>query len=454
MLRALRWLERQGAPDIFTPPIERDRDGQPAPGGHRTFVPDNIGDLVAGSWSAGREASLGDYRTEKDIRSIRMVPESNQRSESYPAIHYVYRSIDTDAGKHLDVLGRAARSLTHLGWGIDQVVGDLTTSQPVGARGELWAPTDTPEVNLRTPVDGSFDDLERRYDEFLGRLDGELLRPVWPLRAFGVVGYQREGLQPPPPFAAFRLVRPQTRQLLAFDAASRTRDVAAWVRHATSVAAEGWPFADSRVLIHGHTPDKNVRAAPGERLSFLPLPTLSWRDGRSSRREDTMHVGDVSRVVVAAPEGFRQELRWLETRLGEADLEWDGQIVASLEPLPSQDAVLRRYLGRHAYRQWATVTPIVLPGHDDGSERKAERLIRKTFAQAGWAPELIARVAQVELGRAGFCPGVAHAKRYLAPDKVVGPQYHVRLTFTEPVRGPLSLGAGRYRGVGLLAGLR
>src|SRR4051812_28249327 len=60
---ALRWLEGQAAPEIVAAPAAL----VSAP--FRLFVPDNINDQVARAWAAGRDATLADYRTEKDVRS-------------------------------------------------------------------------------------------------------------------------------------------------------------------------------------------------------------------------------------------------------------------------------------------------------------------------------------------------------------------------------------------------
>ncbi|MBY0458533.1 MAG: hypothetical protein K2V38_14430 [Gemmataceae bacterium] len=51
----------------------------------------------------------------------------------------------------------------------------------------------------------------------------------------------------------------------------------------------------------------------------------------------------------------------------------------------------------------------------------------------------------------GFRAGVEPATRYQTPASVTGPRYHVRVRFAHPVRGPLSVGVCRYRGVGLFA---
>ena len=59
---ALRWLAQRGVPTLDAPV------GVPANVAYRLYVPDNIGDGVPKSWSAGRDGTIADYRTEKDVR--------------------------------------------------------------------------------------------------------------------------------------------------------------------------------------------------------------------------------------------------------------------------------------------------------------------------------------------------------------------------------------------------
>src|SRR5437762_267614 len=80
-LEALRWLERQPAPEIVAAPARIVSNT------YRLFVPDNVGDKVAKAWSAGRDASIADYRTEKDVRPVRLSGES-------PAVHYCFREVE------------------------------------------------------------------------------------------------------------------------------------------------------------------------------------------------------------------------------------------------------------------------------------------------------------------------------------------------------------------------
>jgi CRISPR-associated protein Csb2 len=126
-----------------------------------------------------------------------------------------------------------------------------------------------------------------------------------------------------------------------------------------------------------------------------------------------------------------------------------GQSVGLLNILPTSDWVLRQYIGQS--RVWSTVTPVVWPGHDDRDEAKARGLLQKAFLQAGLSPELVNTIQELDWQRVGFRAGTDLADRYLRPENLSGRQYHVRVRFSQPFRGPLAVGAGRYRGLGVFA---
>lgn len=418
---ALRWLEQQDAPEIVAPPAV------PVDEPYRLFVPDNVGDRVARAWAAGRDANLADHRTEKDVAPVRLEGE---------AVHYLFPNAE-GVTAHLPQLRAAARSMTHLGWGIDMIVGDASTEEGE-VDGERWVPRRADGVPLRRPVAGTLDALERKHEQFLARLDGDTFRPVAPLRTFAVESYARTTDAAARPVAAFRLLAPSTSSLLFLDPARRSRDVAAWMRHAVAQVCRGWPYGPIDVLVHGHH-DVGLQAS-ATRFSYLPLPTINPKLGR---------VEGIARVALVGPPGYREPIAWLAARLGGHDLVWRDHVKAVLEPLAPTDWVLARYTATAA--RWSTVTPVVLPGHDDGDPRKTERLLRKSFLHAGFPPDVVDAVTHLAWRKVGFRAGTDHADRYLAPDKVRGPLYHVEVHFAAPVTGPLAIGSGRHRGMGVFA---
>lgn len=417
---ALEWLERQAPPEIVAPPATPTT-------GYRLYVPDNVGDRVAQAWSAGRAADIAGYRTEKDVAPVQLEGD---------AVHYVYRDVEgVDA--HLATLRDAARSMTHVGWGIDMVAGDASLGAE-GLPGERWIPGRRGGTFLRSSLAGTYDALERRHSQFLNRLDGGVFRPVAPLTTFVSTPYARSTDPEPRAFAAFRLVHPWTGDHLALDPTRRARDVAAWIRHAAAQTCEGWPFGEVRELVHGHDPLVGETSGSKLRFSYLPLPTI------------TPHrVEAIARVIVVASRGLEPQMGWLRTHLAGQELVWEGEAMAVLDPLPASDWVLRKYVDQSS--RWSTVTPVVLPGHDDRSDAKGEKLLRKAFLQAGLTAEVVDEIEELDWRPVGFRPGLEHASRYALPDKVHGPRYHVRVRFRSPIVGPLAVGSGRHRGLGVFA---
>ena len=452
---AARWRDAQfrdyAAPALdwlaALPPPELRASEEADAGLYVTAVPNNAMDLVARAWSRGNDSNAGDanpakHRALKPIRSVRL-PEAN-------AVHYLYALPDGGC-PHLDVLRAAARSVTHLGWGVDMVAGDaavVTGADADALEGERWRPAASGGQRLRVPRAGTLADLTRKHADFLGRVSGDRFQPVPPLIAFDTVAYARATDLPARPWAAFSILRPDASGNRALHAARRTRDVAAWVRHAAGSVCAGWPFPDPVAsYVHGHDPADDAKPLRGpaadRRCAYLPLPTLARGHGID-------RVEAVRRVLVAGPPGGEGQVRWLERRLPGQLLEHGGTEWGLLNLLPrATDWVLRQYVAEAC--AWSTVTPVIWPGHDDRDAKKAEGLLRKAFGQAGLTPELVAGIRELEWRRVGFRAGLELAHRYEMPASLAGPAYHVRVRFGHPVRGPLVIGSGRFRGFGLFA---
>jgi CRISPR-associated protein Csb2 len=229
------------------------------------------------------------------------------------------------------------------------------------------------------------------------------------------------------------------------------------VRHAVADLARqmrpfGWTDADINTFVHGHTPDGQRPAHgpdAGRRFAYLPLPSLERRGGAS------LVVTALRRILVVGPPGFERQVAWVQVLSGHELTPVDEQtppaslrIIEKPLVLLRADPNLRPYLGTSAV--WSTVTPVVLPGFDDGEPGKTERLLRKALEQAGVPAELVG-AASLEWRRVGFWAGVELATRYRLPESIPFPRYHVRVRWPAPVQGPLAVGAGRYRGLGVFA---
>lgn len=103
-------------------------------------------------------------------------------------------------------------------------------------------------------------------------------------------------------------------------------------------------------------------------------------------------------------------------------------------------------------RRWVTVTPIVLDRHPKAKDSEqywveAEATVRQSCCRIG-LPE----PADLILSPVSMFIGVPHARDFPRMQRKLGGNLyhsHAVITFPEPVRGPVLLGAGRYRGYGL-----
>jgi CRISPR-associated protein Csb2 len=275
---ALRWLEAQ-TPTVVAPPVHANRTP------YRMYVPNNAGDLVTAAWARGSlDASMAQHRVEKDVRPSRLFDGD--------AIHYLWPLVD---GKcpYLEILAAAARSITHLGWGIDMVAADaaiITEGQAATLPGERCRAGLAGGIPLRVPVTGTLDALLEKHNAFLNRLGSDGFHPVPPLAAFRVASYRRDRDHVARPYTAFRLLQPETGKNQTYAATDPVK-VAGMVRGAAGKAAldSGRPKAWVDEFVYGH----HEGADSFPRLSYLALPSI----------QPVVGVGRINRVLIAEPIG-------------------------------------------------------------------------------------------------------------------------------------------------------
>jgi CRISPR-associated protein Csb2 len=436
---ALCWLEQQG------PPLMLASAGRTAAAAYRLYLPDNVADRVARSWVLGNDADIASYRTEKDVRTVNL-PDDN-------SLRYIWQ-IKNGPGPDLRVLSRAARSVTHLGWGIDMVIANAVTLDDAEFErlpGERWEPLARPSgAGYRVPIRGTLENLISKHHSFVNRLkSADLFNPVPSLSAFRTVAYRRDFEPATRPFAAFQLLKPDASGMRAFSAL-RPAVVAGMARNAAKragdMAGRDREWIKSYVLGHGAGPSGQAIDAP--RFSYLPLPTIN----------PFKLDGSIRRLLFVEPlDGDGRERSWARRTLAGADLidESSGESAAMLAPIPDSDRVLRRYTGKSAL--WSTVTPVVLPGFDDRNDAKTESLLRKAIEQAGFAP-VLARRAVLDWRKVSFFPGADFVGRYTTPKHLANySRCHVLIRWKDSagqdltVQGPFAIGPGRFCGFGLFA---
>lgn len=460
---ALEWFQQLASPDIVAP---THHVGTP----FRIAVPNNDLDVWAGPVSKGNEPKKqpNELKTMKQIRPTHLSGE---------AVHYLYPLPD-GGSPHEEVLKAAARSITHLGWGIDMVAADarvISQAEADKLPGHRWWVVPSGGEPLRVPKAGTLQNLMDKHAAFLGRLSADGFKPVPPLQCFDVKQYHTPtagvGGSPERPVAAFEIHRtiddqerhPGKSRFRPFDHVRRVAAVAGMVRHAVAAVARqmGHPVEWVNAHILGHGDEKDGQATSDERLMFLPLPSLTPNG-----------VSGIRRVLVVGWPGCA-ELADLRRRLNGCELiDRDTCTpVAVLSQLATTDREVMKF--SEPGRTWSTVTPVILPGHDDPSglrrklrerdgksadeqkhllERLDSRivsLLSKAFHQAGWPADALAW-AELEYRPVGWLRGLDVARNYHLPP-LGYPKYHVRVRFRQAMAGPLAVGAGRYRGFGLFA---
>jgi CRISPR-associated protein Csb2 len=314
-------------------------------------------------------------------------------------------------------------------------------------------------------MNGTLDDLVQRHAAFLSRTSfaDPTMRPPPALSTFAITSYARADQPRAADIAGFTLMRVESDNFRAFDSARRGMAVAGMLRHAVRTAAEraGWDEARVHASVLGHGDGHEPR------LLLVPVPSIEPRgDGAET-------VGAVRRVMVFSTDEQSNDTAWAARALGGMDLidENTGEVQAVLAATSRSDPVLKRYVSESS--TWATVTPMLLPGHDDpgglreklrmakGSEdqkslvvrlmKRREALVRKALRHAGLGDDL-AFSAEIETRETGFVTGVEKASRYAVPSHLAkSPRFHVKLTWPVKVAGPLCIGRGRFSGLGLFA---
>ncbi len=447
-------------PSILAP------DAQPSTVGYRAYVPHNQTDLVTAAWDRGNnDASIASHRMEKDIRPIRI----NVAGDTIPELHYLYplNASFAECEQLLGVVRPCVRSISALGWGIDQVAGDailLTETQAPDPSSHRWQPADAGRHRLRVHRKGSLQALRQRHDQFLTRLVDGKFTPVPPITTLDVVRYAHEADPLPRPHAVFKLLDPNEDP--ARYPHAKLIHIAGMVRHLAIQAMLKDPPSEEWIKDPAGWVNRVVRgkrdalsADEHQQFSYIPLPSIGHEHADAIIRN----------VMLVAPVGMERELQFLVDRIDGQPLQPEGELEDyKSDSLPTSGfkAELRRftpskgkfidmhYLGTSCI--WQTVTPVILPGHDDHRPAKTLKLIEKALAQSG-----IDQPCQFEWSALPNFKNCLSAHKYDRNQRRIGyhrPDHlkdltavHLRLRFERPYPGPVAVGAGRHCGLGMFA---
>jgi CRISPR-associated protein Csb2 len=426
---SLAWLETLGPPMILAPQASSGQIIQ-------RFVPNNDGDV-----KPDRQTRL----TGKISRPTLMHGE--------PTVHYLWQIHDASAEVHGAI--QAARFISCLGWGIDMAYGYgriLEEDEVALLNGVRWYPRPRIVLEhglLRVAKGGSMTDLRSAHHSALNRIDhGNPLRTVEKPQVFDRVFYASTERPIGQPYVMFALRNEQGDSYCYPHA--KLIHIAGMTRCAAIGAMEAFPPPDLEnatgwveSFIAGHRPKEKSNH---KQLSYVPLPSIGHEHAD----------GMIRRVMIMAPFSGEAELFHLAAQLDGEQLRPEGGAAGPVLDRISSDGVTRKYIGPS--RIWSSVTPVILPGHDDHKPGKTIKLIERALAQSG-----IEQRCQFTWGAPPNFSNCLSASRYdrngrrmgyFRPDHLGGlTAVHIRIIFEHPMAGPLIIGAGRHCGLGVLAAI-
>lgn len=446
---ALTWLEGlPDAPIVASPRMER---GQAV----TMFMPNNDLDKFG-----------GDVRKIAKTRGAKKVWRPRLFDASVPWI-YAWPLANVDEGDtHAKTICALANKLYQLGRGVDmawawgEILDEaVLDDQLCGYNGIVRRPSTGDDLLLACPEKGSLRSLENRYRA--GRFRTEAGQRVFvqqPKASCRFVAYES-----PPARYVFELR----------SSADSARRVSWPLERASSLVAAAREAARARLInampsrrdevdrhLVGRKPDGSSAVPTESRVRIIAIPSIG------------MHFADraIRRLFVEVPAACplrREDVRWAFSGAELFDLDTGEMKDISLVP-STDDGMLRHYgLGAKA-RVFRSVTPVVLPAETTRRRYKPTR--RHTEAKSGLERVLqnsIARMAVVQaLRHAGVSARADSIRLQREPFDAAGSRtepfaaetrfesarlWHVEVAFNEQVEGPLTLGDGRFLGLGLMA---
>ncbi len=365
---------------------------------------------------------------------------------SDPVVNYAW---DIEAPPdQLQALQEIGRYLTRVGHSSSLVSGWWSDQSPEGSH---WVADPTGDQVLRWVSPGQFDALEAAHQR---APYGE--QRVLP---YANVRYLSTRRPAAPARSSF-----SPRFIILHRERGPRLGVRATERVAEAVRQSLMHHADDPVpsLISGHHgPDDSVR---GDHLAIVPLPMVGSNYAR----------GDLLGVALIVPEQadaaelaslHRAVAQWEQTPDGaktmRAPLKMGSLGVWDLrrEVLESRRRNLRVSTWVGPSTLWTTATPMVFDRHPGSltdakpsrrraAHRKAREIVEAAVSRIG-----LPRPVSVEFSETPWLRGTEPARAF-RPGKDNSrtdrrPRMHVRLQFEHPVAGPVLLGAGRFRGLGL-----
>lgn len=413
----------------------------------------------------------------------------SRQSRAFPTIRlkdpFVYLRWTETVPNHLrDSLERLCNKVTRIGHSSSLV--QMWVADDNRQAGNAWRPVSgRSETRMRVAEPGTLSYLERAFNakaiEEYARLTNELenakgkrkkeikehlerypkggpaaVRPIL-TRWQGYSKNPEQGALPPPvdgPFDPNVIVftRKPEQCVLGMEA---TLQLTSALRDAAMNAVG----EDVPEWLSGHQPDGRPSLKP--HAAFFPLPFVGakYADGhvmglamalpRAIDPAGGIIEESLRRVLgplLFREDGQEKEIRLWRNKAGKPVWEWRLEREKSDSPL----ATLRIATWTGPATEWASVTPVVL--HHYPKRRRTgdvERIVAEAFESAGLPRPVDLRVQPASVF-AGATPARSMPEFSDGGEKMCRYQTHVVARFDSPVRGPVLIGRGRFRGYGLL----
>lgn len=456
---ALAWLERLPPPLIGSPHAQR---------GQRVmfYMPNNDMDAVDGDPS--RVAKI---RTAKKFFNPWIF------DAEVPFLYIWEHLSDGDETFAFKICSLAER-LYQLGRGIDmawawaEVLSDAHVQALLSAYpGPIQHPSARAagrvEKALLCPLPGSLESIRSRYKAFGNRFDvrrkGRTVEFTY--RKAPRVSFRPVAYESPPARFTYEFHNSTADSSFEPWPLSKVSRLVIYLRDAAVTrlkAALPNRIAQIDQVLVGRRPDRTIDGPTAERVRIIPLPSIGHAYADLAIR----------RVLVEVPGACplrSDDIAWAFSSLQPVDIA-TGEVFPLVLTPSADDSMLKHYgIGKDVEaRTWRTVTPAALPGAAErrriapsrklveakpGAERMDEQQrAASTVIQALRYAEIRERVERIRVQRepfAGngdrveaFSPGTRFTCRRL---------WHVEITFSGPVSGPLVLGDGRFLGLGIMA---
>jgi CRISPR-associated protein Csb2 len=454
----LEWLEALEPPSIGLP---RMRSGQRI----EVFGPDNDIDSVGGDL-----ARVGELRSAKVVE-----PRLCDGGQSF--LFAWQLGDDLEDVQHAGTICGIADRLYQFGRGVDmawaraEVMGTSDMEQRLAAHvGPVFRPTrHGGGRTLLCPQNGSLASLIARHDSGSRRFTTS---------SGGTPAQQRFSQAPKARFASVEYESPSSRRVYELRDGGDLSSFRAWPfdrvsrlivelrDRAAQRLRQGLPdrVAEVERVLVGRKSDGADDGPTSQRVKIVPLPSIGHPHADRAIR----------RVLVEVPAACplrADDVHWSFSGIDAVDTA-TGEVMAVLVPAAEED-MLRHYGAAEGARArtWRTVTPVALP--ETASRRRIEPARMAEEAKNGSeraAEEARAAMAVAQaLRRAGIRPGVERIHVQREPFEARGERvegfaegtrfakerlWHVEVSLREPVMGPVTIGDGRFLGLGVMAPVR